>query len=305
MSAARKIVATSLMAAAAGSPCLALAEDTYQAEAGLSFSRSKTGTVRIDTAGAEASYFFDKLSTQPRDYPLEQTQFVERIGSVSAHYGRSSFHVEGFDTLSKGSTYGAAVDFRRPDTPLTAAVGYAFSRSGKIGGFTFESQSEVKFYQLSIGTYLDKATAISLDWMRDKARGKTTSSIQPSTDSHDTFTFIGISGLHLARLSGGEHVALLANVFQGTHEEEGAAAEKNRSAFLQATYYPTRMLGLKLGVGAERGDDRSTEGEFYLAGTNTFVTPTVSLALDYQRFSAKAPGAENTSAFLLKGSLRF
>src|SRR6266704_2171161 len=102
MIATRGVVASSLVAALVGSPSLALAEDTFQAEAGLSYSRFKSDSLRQNTAGAEASYFFDKLPTQPKDYPLEQAPFVERIGSVTANYSRSSFSVPNADSLSNG-----------------------------------------------------------------------------------------------------------------------------------------------------------------------------------------------------------
>jgi len=55
MIATRGVVASSLVAAAMGSPSLALAEDTFQAEAGLSYSRLKSDSLRQNTAGAEAS----------------------------------------------------------------------------------------------------------------------------------------------------------------------------------------------------------------------------------------------------------
>src|SRR6266699_5715458 len=131
MIATRGIVVSSLVAAAMGGPSLALAEDTFQAEAGLSYSRFKTDFSRQNAAGAEATYFFDKLPTQPKDYPLEQAQFVERIGSVTANYSRSSFNVPNADSLSNGWMYGATVLFARPETPFLAGAGYDSFYSGK------------------------------------------------------------------------------------------------------------------------------------------------------------------------------
>jgi len=302
MNATGRFLASSLAAAAIGSPGLALAQDSVRTEAGLSFSRVKSDIVKIDTTSAQATYFFDKVPTRPGDYPLDQAQFVERIGGVSAHYGRLSPHVEGFDTLSKGSTYGAVLDLRRPETPLVVTAGYDFSRSGKLGGSTFETQSDTKSYRLSVGTYLDKTTAYSLDWSRSKTDAET-SGASPS-DFHDTMTSIGISGVQLQRLAGGGYTAFLAGVSRTTNEQDGSASEKNRSLLLQATYYPTKMLGLNFGVLTDRGDDTSLEGEIYLTGAKMFVTPTASLGLDYRRFIAKAPGGDS-HLLLLNGLVRF
>ncbi len=311
MIATRRIAASSLVAAAMGSPSFALAQDTFQAEAGLTYSRFNSDSARINTAGAEASYFFDKLPTQPKDYPLDQAQFVERIGSFSANYGRPSFDFDDAQSLSEGSIYGVTALFTRPDTPLIVSAGYNSFHSGKsrttpasLPGSFFDSESESRAYLLSIGAYVEKTTALALGWARTKARARTTSNTGPLPDLNDTFTSVGFSGQHLARLSGGDHVAFIAGFSQDTHERDGAASEKNRSYFLQATYYPTKTLGLKLGVLSDRGDDRLSEGERYLAGVRMFVTPTISLSLDYQRFLAKAPN-NNDDFVTLKALMRF
>ncbi len=310
MIATRGVVASSLVAALVGSPSLALAEDTFQAdtfqaEAGLSYSRFKSDFLRQNTAGAEASYFFDKLPTQPKDYPLEQAPFVERIGSVTANYSRSSFSVPNADSLSNGWMYGATVLFARPETPFIASAGYDSLYSGKLRSGSLESESDGKFYQLAVGAYVDKTTALSLGWSRNTGRNKSTSGGAPLADSRDTLDSVSISGQHLARLSGGDHLALLAGLSLDTHERQGSASEKNRTVFVQATYYPTKMLGLKLGVLSDRGDDRINEGEFYLAGARMFVTPTLSLSLDFQKSHAKAPNGTDFDFVTLKALARF
>src|SRR5213596_1664104 len=162
-----------------------------------------------------------------------------------------------------------------------------------------------KFYQLAVGAYVDKTTALSLGWSRNTTRNKSTSGGAPLSDSKDTLDSVSISGEHLARLSGGDHLALLAGLSLDAHERQGSASEKNRTVFVQATYYPTKMLGLKLGVLADRGDDRLNEGEFYLAGVQMFVTPTLSLSLDFQKSHAKAPNATDFDVVTLKALARF
>src|SRR5256885_6999775 len=140
MKATRRIVASSFVAALAGSPSLALAEDTFQGEAGFSYSYLKTGPARQTTAGLEGSLFFDKLPTQPKDYPLEQAQFVERIGSLSANYSQSSLDSSSFDASSRGRTYRATVLLARPDTPFFASAGVTSGNSGKLQGGFGESE---------------------------------------------------------------------------------------------------------------------------------------------------------------------
>jgi hypothetical protein len=289
-------------------PSLAVAQETFQAEAGLSYSRFNSDLLRQNTAAAEASYFFDKLPTRPGDYPLDQVPFVERVGSVSGNYGRMSSDLSNGQTLGNGSMYSVAADLRRPDTPLIVGASYDSFRSGKLqgtsSGIPFESESDTKFLQLSIGAYVDRTTALSLDWSRSRTRNQATLGGVPVSDSTDTFTSIGISGQHLARLSGGDHIAFLVGISRDTHDQQGPSSESNRTLFLQATYYPTRMLGLNFGAIVDRGDDRSSEGETYLLGVKAFVTPTVSLSLDFQRNLGKTSG--NDFDFVtLKALVRF
>jgi len=304
MIATRGVVASSLVAALVGSPSLALAEDTFRAEAGLSYSHFKSDSLRQDTAGVEATYFFDKLPTRP-NYPLEQVQFVERIGSITANYSQTSLKVPNADSLSNGSLYGATVLFARPETPFFASAGYDSLYSGKLRTGSTESEADATFYQLTVGAYVDKTTALSLGWFRNTARNKSTFAGAPLSDSKDTLDSVSISGQHLARLSGGDHLALLAGLSLDTLERQGSASEKNRTVFVQATYYPTKMLGLKLGVFVDRGDDLSSEGELYLAGVQMFVTPTFSLSLDFQKNHAKAPNGTDFDFVTLKALARF
>jgi len=302
---ARRIAASSLVAAAMGSPSLALAEDTFQAEAGLSYSRFKADLFRLDTVTAEATYFFDRLPTQGRDYPLEQAQFVERIGSLSANYSRTDNNFNNFESLNNGWMYGVTALFARPEAPFFASAVYDSFYAGKLRSGLVENEADGKFYQLAVGAYVDKTTALSLGWSRNTTRNKSTSGGAPLSDSRDTSESISFSGQHLARFSGGHHLALLAGLSLDTQERQGSASERNRTVFVQATYYPTKMLGLKLGALVDRGDDRFNEGEFYLAGVRMFVTPTLSLSLDFQKSHAKAPGSNDFDSVTLKALMRF
>ena len=296
MIATRGVVASSLVVAAMGSPSLALAEDTFQAEAGLSYSRLKADSVRQNTAGVEATYYFDRLPTRPKDYPLEQTQFVERIGSVSANFGRTSLHLGNTQGSRNGSMFGVNGEYRRPDTPMIASAGIESLYSG--------TQIDARLYQASIGAYVGKTTALTLDGSRAMTWKKTISGGQPFSEFNDALTSVGLSGQHLARLPGGHHVAFITGISRETRVQELAAPEKNRSVFLKATYYPTTRVGLKVGVLFDRGDDSLAEGETFEAGAKMFLTPEFSLDLDFQRFNAKA-GGNNDNFVTIRALVRF
>ncbi len=302
------ITLAALVAVGGASP--APAQDTFHAEAGLSYSRFKSGLSRANVATAEATYFFDKLPIQPADYPLEQAWFVERVGGLSANYGRTSSDIDAVQSLRDGSSYGVAAWFVLPDTPLIVAAGYDSLYSGKSitassAGTPFESESDGRAYRLSVGAYVDKTAALVLDWSRSRTRTELTSNGVSFPDSHFTLTSVGISGQQLVRLSGGDHLLFVAGVGQDTGEREGAPSEKDRVFFIQATYYPTKTLGLSLLVASNRGDNRSSEGESYLAGARMFVTPRLSLSLDFLKSHKKAPNVSDSDFVTLKAVTRF
>jgi hypothetical protein len=296
-----RIVASSLIAAALSTPCGAFAQDTFQAEAGLSYDRFKSDNVRMNEAGVDATYFFDKLPTRP-DYPLEQAQFVERAASLGAQYAWRSSDDTGLEKVSNGSAYSANLVFARPDSPFIAGVVYSSLTSGKfrVPATSEETESDARVYQVSAGLYVAKTTDVLLTW----ARGTSDSKFTASATQTSTSTLVGISGEHLMRLPGGDYIALTAGVFQDTLERQNVASEKNLDYTLVATYYPTHMLGITAGVQLNRGDIRLAEGETYSAGARMFFTPAFSVSLDFRRFEAKAPNNDDDT-IALRAALRF
>jgi hypothetical protein len=293
-----KIVASCAVAGALGCPGAVLAQDkdTYRAEAGLFYNRVHADASRSRSYGVQGTYYFDALPLRPRDYPLELGAFVERSGSVSGTYFRTSSHSDNFQATSDGAGYDAGFVFRRPDMPWYVDASYQSLDSGKVRSSATgaELESDAKFYRLAAGGYVAKATLLTLDWSRSKAQSTNTLS-SGIVDVNSVDTSIGISGQHLAYLPGGSHVALGAQLAHTKRKVDGgglAEDSKNNSLSLLGTYYPTKMLGLKLGYTYDRGDARFSEGDTLSAGASWFVTPIVSLSADVQRFQGKAANSD-------------
>jgi hypothetical protein len=293
----RAVASAALVAATA--PGLAFAEDTFRAEAGASYSRTKGDDFRRTSAGADGTYYFDNLPSRPKDTPYDQVQFVEHVGSVTAFSDWTSSDRDNVERVSNGYDYGATLQLARPDTFLRIGAAAAVFNGGTTRSGGVEIENEAKVYQLSLGGYLARATSIDLNWATSKT---TTSSTLGLPDIKlDT---IGVTGQHLARLPGGSHVAMTATAMQFTLRSEGTPTEKNNDFLLQAIYYPTQVLGIKLGVRIDRGDEDSLEGETYIAGLKTYVTPAISLSVDYQKFNAKAAGFDFDTV-MLRAAMRF
>jgi hypothetical protein len=292
----RAVASAALVAATA--PGLAFAEDTFRAEAGASYSRTKGDDFRRTTAGADGTYYFDNLPSRPKETPYDQVQFVEHVGSVTAFSDWTSSDRDDVERVSNGYDYGATLQLARPDTFLRIGAAAEVLKGGKTRSGGVETETDAKAYQLSIGGYLARTTSVDLNWSRSN---NTTSSSVGLPDI--IVDGIGLTGQHLASLPGGSHVALSATAMQFTFRG-GGMTEKNKDLLLQAIYYPTQVLGLKLGVRIDRGDVDSLEGETYIAGLKTYVTPAISLSVDYQKFNAKAAGFDFDTV-MLRAAMRF
>lgn len=296
-------IASSLVVAALAGPGLAFAEETFQTEVGAQFAKLKADGQLSKTAGLDATYYFDKLPVQPKDAPLDQVQFVERVGSVSANYAWQQTDLDNFQRQSDGSQYGARIDFRRPDIPFVFIANARAFDFGKFATSTSEFQSKVTSYELDAGGYVEKDTLLFLQWSKDKVRTNNSSIFSGSADTTQTLTTIGLSGQHLARLGGSDYVALIAGVAQ-IRRAGAEATEKNNEFSLAATYYPKKTIGLSLGVATNSGDNQSVEGQTYAAAAKVFFTPSLSVSLEYDKFYAKTPGYD-FDAIALRAALRF
>ena len=278
-------------------PCAA--QDTFRSEAGLSYSNFKGNDLTRTSAGADGTYYFDPLPLRPADTPYDQVQFVERVGSVSANAAWTSTDIENQERLSNGYDYGASVQFARPDTFLRAAASAEVLNQGKSRSGGIDVVTETNAYQLSIGAYVAKATSVDLNFSRSKTTASSSAGIPDITADG-----VALVGQHLERLSVSGHVAITARASQFTIRSEGSPDQQNRDLQVQAIYYPTKLFGLKAGLGIDRGDNDSLEGQTLLLGLKTFFTPAVSLSLDFQSFYAKAAG-KDFDLVMLRGAMRF
>ena len=283
-------------------PSVALAEETFQGDVAVAATRFKADTQRSDFVGLGGNWFFAPLPVEPKDYPLNEVAFVERVGFVNAAYSWISSDIDNEQRLSNGSSFNATARLRQPGSPWVATVSAGVADSGKFRGSSSDNRTKTTFYTLDLGAYVAKATTLSLAWSQSKA-DFTASGPAPST-STDTFTALGVSGRHLAYLPNGEHVAITAAISQIRHEQPAAPTAKNNDFSLVAIYYPSKTLGLTLGASTNRGDDSFNEGETYIAGAQKFFTPLLSVVLTYQHFDAKAANGDN-NIVNLQAALRF
>lgn len=296
----RERLAVALFALVLGAAAPCRAQDTFRSEAGLSYSNSKGNDLTRVSAGVDGTYYFDPLPLRPADTPYDQVQFVERAGSVSANYAWTSNEFENAERLSNGYDYGAAVQYARPDTFLRAAASAEVLNQGKSSVGGVDTQTEAKAYQVSVGAYVAKATSVDLNW----SRSKTTASSSAASIPDITVDGIALVGQHLEPLAVSGHVAVTARAALFTIRSEGSPDQKNRDLQVQAVYYPTKLFGLKAGLGIDRGDNDTLEGETYLVGLKTFFTPAVSLSIDYQKFNSRTAG-NGFDLVMLRGAMRF
>jgi hypothetical protein len=298
----KKIAAPCALAGLLAFPCLAPAQSgTYRAEAELFYSRISGDNSRSRGIDLQGTYYFADLPKQP-DYPLEAAPFVERIGSVSLDYSRSSTDTDGFQALEDDSGFGLNLVLRHPNTPFFAAVSYDRSYGGKVRSPTgTEFDSEGDAYALAVGAYVAKRTLVTLAWR--KSENDTTNYLNSGNvvlSSTDTSISAGIA--HLAQLPGGTHLGLSAAIAQAERDSASSSPDRSNSVSLTGTYYPTTRLGLNAGIVYDRGDEFFS-GNTYSAGISWFATPAVRLSFDVLRIDREE--RSDFGGVFLGATLRF
>jgi hypothetical protein len=291
----RIFAASLLVATALSSPCAALAQDTFQAEAGLSYSRFKSDNVRANEAGVDATYYFDKLPTRP-DYPFEQVS-SSRAASLGANFAGISTDISGLRNQQRIDVR-RELRFRQADS-LSSPSPLNVLQDGKSRDPATSEEIGDRRAALSAirGPYVAKTTDVLLTREARRTRSPRPAQPRPARSPRSEF------GEHLMRLPGGDYIAFTAGVFRDTLEQQNVPSEKNYDYALQATYYPTHMLGITTGVQFNRGDSLAA-GETYTVGARMFFTPAFSVSLDYRRFEAKAAN-NDADTVALRAALRF
>jgi hypothetical protein len=271
-------------------PPPAIAEGTYQTEIVLNHSRTSAESItETNGPGVGATFFFDALPIDPREYPAHEGPFIERVGSVSVDYARLSQNVDGYRELESGYTSGITLLARRPDSSLYGRFRYKRAESGRqaysgSSSISHEFGVEGDTRELALGAYLSKASLLTIEAARESYEqansGYTAGTYESTVDR------LGLTGRHLAPLSAGAHLAAQLQLERVKHKLETSITvePKYERISLQGTYYPTRTLALTAGISDVNGDNGFADGTIYLFGVDAYLRPSMNVFLRWEKF---------------------
>ena len=245
-----------------------------------------SGTSSMDINAIFVSHFFDSLSTNSG--PLAEAAFLGRVSDIHAGYGDVAFTVLSNDL--DGSVWELGANYFVPGSDYFFAVDI---RSMEVSLAALEATFDTRV--ISGGMYLDDQFTIELEYSTEVAG----TSISPDTDYVD----ITVRAKRLLDM-GGQTVNVEGSVSSSEADNSTISATNTIMAF-SGDYYVNDMFSVGLGFSSNSGDDLSDEGLTTAFSARYFFTPTVSLALNMEQFSADNAGNEDEDTLEIELMARF
>lgn len=283
-------------------PVSAFAAETFRTEFSLrGASFEDDSQTKSSQAVAAASVYFQALPLNP-DYPLAETQFVERVGGIELRLGRGSYEDRDFERTSGMADTSAAIGLSHKQTPLTAFLAVQKVDFGQLklrDGFG-QVDIEMKISQIELGYFVQPRLHVSV--ARELAT--TRSAFVPASRTIPDFEVEtwSLAGRYLGESSAG-HFALDG---YAASVDKDYGRMKNREFALGGRNYLDRNQHIGLRVGLNIGDDRSDEGQWLRLSYGNFLTPTIEIFGSFEKFltAEKAQGSD-ADAWSLGVSTRF
>jgi len=259
------------------------AEDSYQTD----FVASSRRTKRDD--GSENNFkkftmirYFRPVKTA--GHPLAEATFLEHIGNLNLFVSMSEVRTSsGFEEA--GPSYGAFLNLRRPEWPMTMIIGMAKSE------FEFDAPVNARengdSLTLGIGAFLNKAFHIGLEYQKLETIRTLINLQDVQKFSFETVRYRIVSKFVL-ELDQGRAMNILANI-ESTRFDFPNGQESNKSRSLLADYYFNPRLSLGGGFG------KSETGKSYSVRASAFMKPPFAISLGFSKFLADDSGGDSQS----------
>lgn len=257
---------------------VALAE-SYHAELNESFSNGniETGdnTSDKDQKFIGGSYYFKKVDTDQG--PLGEAAFLSKSSSVSALFGETKYEDQN-ETASFDDT-AFAVHIAAPNG-LIVNLDY-------IGARDEDNHDDVETISVGAGTYIKDRHALVFSY--DNEIAEDSSDYKISTERYD-LNYHGVIPLNAdAAIAIDADLAYLKADYDGDFDQEG------NDISADVTYYPTKRLGLVVGLGnSERGDITTKS---WSIGAEYFLIEGFAVKLAYTSTEEDDDNADDTVDF--------
>lgn len=232
--------------------------------------------------GIGAKYFFAPVN--PNKGPLNEAEFLDRQTSVLGLLGTLEIDLGGV-TLD-GNLFDVGFEFADQSQPFTVSIDYLTGSAKKtISGVT--GKIIVDTTTVTLGYFLDSHSAVGFKYEKSTSDFKLNGVSQGKFDT-DT---IGVKYKNVMPLDGSRY----ANFEAGLDHISDDNSNSNNELSARGDYYLDIQTGLFAGLAFNSGDDPFAEGTTLKLGANTFISPTVKLAFEYDSFMAKENNNDNNT----------
>jgi len=281
------------------SSAAAYSQEQYRTEISATYRRSdfEFEGRGIDT-GAGLEYFLAPVNTD--SHPYAEAAFLGKIGSVG-------FSVRDHDFKSgaakaDGQSYDLFVNYTTPDFPVVVRVEWVRTKDDfQVSSDQIKGESDL--YRIALGKYLSYGLLATIGYGQDHS--KSTFTTPTITDSNsNTSEEYSLNAKYVKELTGGTAVNLEANAVQYKFDVSGESRDSELVS-LGGDYYFSRGLSVGANVLSNNSWFRAGDGKIYNVNARAFITPHLSLKVEYERFLNDNSGEQNGRNYAVTLAARF
>lgn len=265
------------------------AQEGYQFELSPEYQMSEDDDdVETTLYGITGRFYFSPVNIG--NHPYGEAAFLERVGNVAFFLGQGEVDFGG-GLEADGPTYGAALVYMQPGSPIFIAADYM--RSELRFDAPLDLESEGDGYSLQLGGFATEGLLLSIGYAH--AEVDVTSLIFGIDDTTE-FDHYALIAKFVKELSGSTAVNVKGS-FGINKFDDGIDDGSNTEVTVAGDYYFTRALSLGAGFGINQGDDETDEGRTFLIRANAFITPKIGVKASFEQFSADGDAGVDDDTF--------
>ncbi len=280
-------------------PPIANAQDTYRFEAGAALSFGKSDNQNTLMFGLGGIYYL--LPVETAGHPLNEADFLERIGSIAMVVAAGSTDVENdyYDFTQDSKNFGLEAIYAMPNQPLSAQISYFYSDSEFDDHLFLDGQSQYAL-TLGLGAFLMDGLRASLNYIYKDGSYDTD---LPMVDDWSANGF-GAEVKWVTLLVNKQAINLVGSAEWQKYSGE---YEGNTSEYaLEGDFYFTPNLSFGLLISLQDGDEEENESKTYGIRSRYFFHPRFSLFAEYSRYVPEVDAdSDSSDTFDLELTARF
>ena len=259
------------------------AEDSFQLEGAVNYEATDfDGNTDLTQFGIRGRYYLDPLSRAFKDFPLAETQFVQRIPSVEGTFGRYDLEVgTGLNIEADGFGFGAGMEYLRPGQPYTVSAEFLRADLDVSGG---AGNADISNYAIGVGRYLDEVTHVKVSFERMDLE------VQGGGAAQMDQNVFSVSGKHLWRSPAGNYVNLEAEA-----QRQDNQGGNNWGLGVLADFYFDQFFSAGAGFEYNFGSDDAVEGMTFSADIGVFLRNDIKVDFGIEMHDADAPNGDYDS----------